>query len=512
MELSGLLDGVDILDVSGSIAGDVSGLCYDSRKCEEGSLFVAISGARFDGHDFIYDAVEKGARCVVYDKGGIPDLPSTVCIRVGESRTALARLGKNFYGNPSHNICLIGVTGTNGKTTVTYLLESILRSAGFPVGVIGTVNYRHGDTVFQASHTTPESVDLQQILREMADTGVTHVVMEVSSHAIDLKRIYGCEYDVGIFTNLSQEHLDYHRTMDEYFLVKKRFFDDLVVGHTAVVNGDDPWGTRLIREQTPVVTFGMEGVSDVFPADVVLSIDSIDAKIRGFGGEFSVSSTLVGRFNLSNILAAAATALSLGVSQEDIRSGIEALKAVPGRLERVSGPGDPVVFVDYAHTGDALEKVLETLSEFRKGRIITVFGCGGDRDRTKRPDMGRIAAALSDLTIITSDNPRTEDPLGIIDEIEEGIKDISDRYFPEEITGGFTGKGYAIIADRRAAINLAISIAEDSDIVLVAGKGHENYQIVGTRRLHFDDRVVVREALSSRRAGGISWKRKHLPY
>lgn len=504
MNFSGLLNGVDILDVSGDISGDASGLCYDSRECEEGSVFIAISGAQFDGHDFIRDAVKRGARYIVYDKDGVPAVPGAACIRVRESRLALAGLAKNFYRNPSRSICLIGATGTNGKTTVTYLLESILSAAGCSVGVIGTVNYRYGGMVFPAPHTTPESPDLQRMLREMADAGVTHVAMEVSSHAIDLKRIYGCEYDLGIFTNLSREHLDYHRTMEEYFLVKKRFFDDVIDGRPAVVNADDPWGARLREEiRTPVVTFGVGGEADVAPADVVLSIDGIDARIRMTGTEFSMSSPLAGRFNLSNILAAAAAALSLGIPQEDIRSGIGALDIVPGRLERVSGPGEPVVFVDYAHTGDALEKVLETLLEFKKRRIITVFGCGGDRDRTKRPGMGRIAAALSDLAIITSDNPRTEDPLAIIDEVEGGIGAGSARYAPEDITGGRAGKGYTIVADRRSAIALAVSIADDSDIVLVAGKGHEDYQIVGTRRLPFDDRVVVREALSTRSAGGV---------
>jgi UDP-N-acetylmuramoyl-L-alanyl-D-glutamate--2,6-diaminopimelate ligase len=342
------------------------------------------------------------------------------------------------------------------------------------------------------------------MLREMVDAGVTHVVMEVSSHAIDLKRIYGCEYDLGVFTNLSREHLDYHRTMEEYFLVKKRFFEDVICGRPAVVNVDDPWGARLHGEvPSPAVTFGVDGPRDVSAVDVVLSIEGIDARIRGIGGEFTISSPLAGRFNLSNILAATAAALSLGIPQGHVRSGIGALDVVPGRLERVSKPGEPMVFVDYAHTGDAMEKVLETLSEFRKRRIITVFGCGGDRDRTKRPGMGRIAAALSDLVIITSDNPRTEDPLGIIDKIEGGIGTGSPRYVPEDITGGFMGKGYTIVADRREAIGLAVSVADDSDIVLVAGKGHEDYQIVGGQRFPFDDRVVVREALSTRRAGEV---------
>ncbi|MBW2650464.1 MAG: UDP-N-acetylmuramoyl-L-alanyl-D-glutamate--2,6-diaminopimelate ligase, partial [Deltaproteobacteria bacterium] len=403
MKLSHLLKGIDVLGALGDISGDASDICYDSRRCGEGSLFVAIAGVELDGHDFVRDAVKRGAKYVVYDdEENISTPPGVVSIRVKNSRRALGRLGKNFHGNPSRDICLIGVTGTNGKTTIAYLLESILKSAGFHTGVTGTVNYRYGGNIFPALHTTPESLDLHRILREMVDAGVTHVVMEVSSHAIDLKRIYECEYDIGIFTNLSREHLDYHHTMEEYFLVKKRFFTDVIGGRVTVVNCDDPWGARLLDEiKTPVVTFGMGRLCDVSSTDVVISIDGINAKIRGPSGEFTVSSAMVGKFNLYNILAAAATAMSLGIPEEYIRSGIGALDAVPGRLEKVSKHGEPAVFVDYAHTGDALEKVLENLSDFKKGRIITVFGCGGDRDRTKRPVMGKIAARLSDLAIIT---------------------------------------------------------------------------------------------------------------
>ena len=504
MKLSHLLKGINVLGASGDISGSVSDICYDSRRCGKGSLFVAIAGAQFNGHGFVHDAVKRGAGYVVYDEGNFSTPPGAISIRVKNSRLALGMLGKNFYGNPSRDICLIGVTGTNGKTTVAYLIESILKSAGFRTGVTGTVNYRYGGNIFPALHTTPESLDLHRMLREMVDAGVTHVVMEVSSHAIDLKRIYGCEYDIGIFTNLSREHLDYHHTMEEYFLVKKRFFTDVIGESMAVVNCDDPWGARLIDEiKTPVITFGMGRSCDVLPTDVAISIDGINAKIKEPGRAFPVSSAMVGKFNLYNILAAAATAMSLRIPEEYIRSGIGALDAVPGRLERVSGPGEPAVFVDYAHTGDALEKVLENLSDFKKGKIITVFGCGGDRDRTKRPVMGEIAAMLSDLAIITSDNPRTEDPSRIMDEIEMGIDTDSTRYSPEDIINGFSEKGYTVIADRRNAIDLAISVAGKSDIVLVAGKGHEDYQIMGTEKFPFDDRVVVREALSGRRSGGI---------
>jgi len=504
MKLSRLLRGVDVLGISGDVSGNASDICYDSRKCRERSVFVAIAGADFNGHDFVRDAVKKGAGYIVHDEGNIPTEPGAAFIRVKDSRLALGRLGKNFYGNPSRDVCLIGITGTNGKTTVAYFLESILKAAGFCTGVTGTVNYRYGGNLFPASHTTPESLDLHKMLREMVDVGVTHVVMEVSSHAIDLKRIYGFEYDIGIFTNLSQEHLDYHHTMEEYFLVKKSFFTDVPGGRVAVINGDDPWGVRLLGEiKTPSVTFGVGELCDVSATDFTLSMGGINANIKGLDGVFSVSSAMVGKFNLYNILAAAATAMSLGIPEEHIRSGIGALETVPGRLERVSKLGESAVFVDYAHTGDALKKVLENLSDFKEGRIITVFGCGGDRDRTKRPVMGKIAATLSDLAIITSDNPRTEDPSKILDEIEMGIGTDSNRYLPEDMINGFNEKGYMVIADRRAAIDLAVSIAGKSDIVLVAGKGHEDYQIVGTRKFPFDDRMVVREAISGRRSKGM---------
>ena len=326
-QISDLLEGVDTLEIQGDVSGEASGLFYDSRKCEEGSLFVAVSGARFDGHDFVPEAVKRGARYVVCDREAVPrSLPAT-CIRVRDSRLALAILARNFYGDPSRDICLIGVTGTNGKTTITFLLESILTAAGCSVGVLGTVNYRYAGRIFPALHTTPESLDLQKMLREMVDAGVTHVVMEVSSHAIDLKRVYGCSYDVGVFTNLSSEHLDYHRTMGDYFRVKKRFFDDVIREHPAVVNGDNPWGLRLFSEiRSPVVTFGFDGSWDVSPADASLSPDGIDAKIRHSGGEFAISSPLTGRFNLSNILASSAAAMSIGIGTEDIRAGIKALE------------------------------------------------------------------------------------------------------------------------------------------------------------------------------------------
>jgi UDP-N-acetylmuramoyl-L-alanyl-D-glutamate--2,6-diaminopimelate ligase len=462
---------------------------------------VAVPGLKRNGHDFIGEAVKKGAESIVYQTDIAP-VEGVASVRVQDSRLAMGMLGRNFYRNPSGAICLIGITGTNGKTTVTYLLESILDEAGYNTGVIGTINYRYGGRVFQSPNTTPESIDLQKTLREMVDCGVTHVVMEVSSHAIDLKRVDACEYTMGIFTNLSSEHLDYHGTIDNYFLVKKRFFQELVKGKK-IINGDDPWGVKMIENKGPgTIIFGMENPCDVSAFDCTLSMDGIITKIRASGREFELTSPLIGRFNVLNILAAVAAALALDISVENIAAGIEKVKNIPGRLERVSNFADPSIFVDYAHTHDALEKVLENLSEFKKGRIITVFGCGGDRDQTKRAPMGSVAAKLSDIAIITSDNPRTEDPLEIIDQIEKGIDRGSLKKFSSgDVHGNQQEKGYAIIPDRRKAIERAISIADAADIVLIAGKGHEDYQILGTGRIDFDDRIVAREILAGLRVG-----------
>ncbi|MBN2569257.1 MAG: UDP-N-acetylmuramoyl-L-alanyl-D-glutamate--2,6-diaminopimelate ligase [Deltaproteobacteria bacterium] len=504
MKVSTLIEGVDILEAKGDTLLDVSALCYDSRLCKGGSLFVAVSGLTSDGHEFIDEAVQKGATCVVYEKG-IISVEGVTSVKVRDSRLAMGQLGRNFFCNPSGDMFLIGVTGTNGKTTVTYILESVLREAGLAVGVIGTINYRYGGQVFQSLNTTPDSIDLQRILREMADAGITHVIMEVSSHAIDLKRVDSCEFDMGIFTNLTSEHLDYHGSIENYFLVKRRFFRELMNGGKKIINGDDPWGMRIIEEEGPgAVTFGIDTTEgyDVVAVDFALSMEGIRAKIKTSNEEFYVTSSMIGKYNLANILTSIAAAFSMNIRKEHITAGIEKVKNIPGRLERVNDPGEPSVFVDYAHTEDALRRTLENLADLKEGKIITVFGCGGDRDRTKRVPMGKIAIKLSDVAIITSDNPRTEDPLVIIDEIMRGIRDNTvESYNPTQVYRTQNGREFAAIADRREAIEKAVSMADPSDIVLIAGKGHEDYQILGTRRIPFDDRIVAREALARRRAG-----------
>ncbi len=500
------MKGIDTLGIEGDPDGEVRSVCYNSGQCEPGSLFIAIPGIRTDGHRFVEDAIARGARFIVHERDFAPPMGVT-SIRVRDSRPVLGRLGANFFDHPSAALCLIAVVGTNGKTTITYLLEAILRAAGHSVGVIGTVDYRYGEHHVPAPNTTPESFEMQRILREMADHGVTHVVSEVSSHAIDLHRVDDCAFDLGIFTNLTQDHLDYHTTMENYFQAKRRFFTEVLPRggkdrpRPMIVNLDDPWGQQLFREVAGGrITYGLDNPSDVTAAPFRLSLDGIAATIHLEKEKIDLVSRLMGRFNLYNILAAAAAARAVGIPKEAIRDGIGALLQVPGRLEKVNAAGQPAVFVDYAHTDDALRRVLQNLSGFRAmesvrpGRLIAVFGCGGDRDRGKRPLMGEAATSLSDLTIVTSDNPRTEDPLEIIREIEAGIH--TPKFADSEEWERHPGQpGYVVLPDRREAIRAAIAAAKAGDIVLIAGKGHEDYQIIGTRKFSFDDRVQAREAL-----------------
>jgi len=506
MNLSNLMEGIDILEIAGPTDSTVmvTSVCYNSGLCTPDSLFVAVRGFKSDGHDYIDDAVHRGARVIVCEEE-VTVSPEITVVRVGNGRRALGLLAKNFYADPSRSLIAVGVIGTNGKTTVTYILESIFQAAGFSCGILGTVNYRYPGLIMEAPNTTPESLELQRILREMVDHGVTHVVAEVSSHAVDLRRIDDCDFDFGIFTNLTQDHLDYHKTMENYYQAKKRFFSEVLPAgkkqrrYAMAVNADDPWGKRLIRETGDVsrsLTFGIEQDADIRASFFDLSLDGIKAEIAVGSVSFDIASTLIGKFNLYNVLAAVSAAVALRIPVEAIRRGVRNMTAVPGRLEKVSGSNQPEVFVDYAHTDDALRRVLQSLSPFKQGRIITVFGCGGDRDRGKRPLMGKVVTNYSDLTILTSDNPRSEDPLTIIRDIEVGInKQSIPEGSSEELSRGMTGRGYVVIPDRREAIEAAIRSARPSDIVLIAGKGHEDYQIIGAKRLYFDDRVVAKEIL-----------------
>ena len=512
MRLRDVLKNVETLQTEGNLSGDVSSICYDSRRCRENALFVAVPGLKYDGHDYIPEAVAGGAKFIVHERDYTPPTGVTA-VKVPDCRRALGALGKNYFRNPSSDLCLIGVTGTNGKTTTTFLLESILEAAGFRAGVLGTVNYRFNGKVLPAPNTTPESFEMQKILRTMADEGITHVIAEVSSHALDLRRVDDCAFDMGIFTNLSQDHLDYHSTMETYFQAKKRFFSEVLPGSPKrprfmIVNGDDPWGQRLQKEAGNDLfsrTYGIENRSDMTADPITLSLKGIKTELHTDQTSFAVLSPLIGKFNLYNIMAAAMAAVSLNIPEKIIRKGITKLRKVPGRLEKISKSNEPTVFVDYAHTDDALRRVLQNLSAFRERKIITVFGCGGDRDRGKRPLMGRAAVTLSDIAIVTSDNPRTENPLAIISEIEEGIRDLAvKKFLPEELKGNINEKGYTVIPDRKKAIVEAVALADSSDIVLIAGKGHENYQIIGTTRIPFDDRKLARKALKDKRPEGLN--------
>lgn len=496
MELIDLFNNISVLDMKGNRRGDVTFLSHDSRTVTPGSLFIAIEGLKQDGHVHVPEALARGARYVVHDRD-LPYREGVTYIRVADSRSALGPLARNFYGDPSGRLSLIGVTGTNGKTTVCRLLESILSEAGHSVGVLGTINYRYAGTVLPASHTTPEPLELQRILRDMADSGITHVVMEVSSHALALRRVDQCRFDVGVFTNFSQDHLDYHGTMSDYFQAKRRFFTELLKDSSIVLNADDPSVSSLIGEISKrVITFGIEGAADAAVDNYRLTLDGIEATAHLKEQSFIIASRLLGRHNLSNILAAIAAASVFEVPHHAAAAGIAAVKGVRGRLERVDNNRSLSLFVDYAHTEDALRKVLAILGEFRDGRIITVFGCGGDRDRLKRPLMGRTATELSDMTIVTSDNPRMENPLSIISEIEEGIdKTAVKKVLPVDIGPTETGI-YTVIPDRRSAITAAIRAATPRDIILIAGKGHEDCQIVGTLRFPFDDRAVAEAAMA----------------
>lgn len=495
MTFASLLEKLVGFDLHGDPAVEICSLTCDSRRVRPGSLFFALRGTASDGHQFIGAAVAAGAVAVVLEDAAFA--PAGVpWIRTADGRSAMGRLAAAFNGDPTLSLPLVGITGTNGKTTTTYLIEAIMAAADLPAAVLGTISYRFGTTNLAASHTTPESTELQTAFRELKDAGAQAFVMEVSSHALEQKRVDGCHFDVGIFSNLTRDHLDYHGSMDSYLAAKLRLFSELLrpsqekPRRRAVINMDDPYGEKIANQcACPVVTFGINGTCDVRPVNLISSVNGISGTIITPAGEFAFASCLLGRFNLSNILAAAAAGVALELPLHAIKAGIENHATVPGRLERVANNRGVICLVDYAHTGDALENVLATLKEIATGRIITLFGCGGDRDRGKRPIMGRIAAGMSDLAVVTSDNPRTEEPFSILEQIKSGITGLNMReYLPEELENGFAQKGFTVIENRREAIRQAIRLARSGDIVLLAGKGHEDYQIIGTTRHHFDDR------------------------
>ena len=501
MTLSQLLNGVPEHDLHGDGSVTITGLACDSRRVTAGTLFFALRGATADGHRFIPAAVNAGAAAVVLeDPACAPhDIP---WVRVEDGRAAMAQMAAEFNGNPTLTLPLIGITGTNGKTTTTYLIEAILAAAGMPAAVLGSISYRFGETRIEASHTTPESTELQAAFRQLAEAGARAFVMEVSSHALEQKRVDGCHFDVGIFSNLTRDHLDYHVTMESYLKSKQRLFSELLrptgqkQRRRAAVNMDDPYGPVIAGEVAcPVITYGIEFQGDVRAVDVSSTVAGLRGVLVTPKGTTPFTSRLVGRFNLSNILAAASAGIALDLPLNAITAGIEEHATVPGRMERVENTRGITILVDYAHTGDALENVLSTLKELAAARIITVFGCGGDRDPGKRPIMGRIAAQMSNLAVVTSDNPRTEDPRAILAQVREGITGLGIREYEQgELGSSFDENGFVMQENRREAIRLAIRLARPGDIVLLAGKGHEDYQIIGTTKFHFDDREEAAQA------------------
>jgi len=499
MKLGFLLEGLSILEMRGRKDIEVRGLTNDSRAVQEDYLFVAVRGHEEDGHRYLARAVEGGARAVVVEQAEKEFGDATV-IRVPDTRVALPELAARFYGYPTTDMRLIGITGTNGKTTTSYLLESVWREAGIRVGLIGTISYRFGGKSFEAPLTTPDPLELMRIIREMKDAGITDIIMEVSSHSLDQGRTMGFRWSRALFTNFSRDHLDYHSTMAEYFQAKSRLFTSLGGDQgkeraQAIINMDDPKG-RILEKMTtmPVVSYGLGEDCMVRAVDIELAVNGVRFSLVTPVGSVPITSSLLGLINVYNILGAAATAYSLDRELEVVARGIEGLASVPGRLQPVQNRKGLSVFVDYAHSPDALEKALQTLKPFVQGRLITVFGCGGDRDKGKRPEMGKLAGELSDLVIVTSDNPRKENPAQIASEIEQGVRDAGLGRIEQNPSGN--ERGYRIVLDRRTAIQNAISTATDKDVVVIAGKGHERYQIIGNRRVRFDDIEEVERAAS----------------
>ncbi|MBI2220676.1 MAG: UDP-N-acetylmuramoyl-L-alanyl-D-glutamate--2,6-diaminopimelate ligase [Acidobacteria bacterium] len=472
---------------------EVSAIGYDSRRAQPASVFIAMRGERADGASFAPQAVARGAMAVIAETPN-PDLP-VAWIVVADARQAIAELAAAFFDRPSEAMQVVGITGTNGKTTTSYLLQSIFEAAGVKCGRIGTVGYSVAGEERAAPHTTPEAPDIQAMLREMVNAGSGACAMEVSSHALALRRVDAMRFAAAIFTNLTRDHLDFHENMDAYFEAKRRLFEMLPPGSVASINADDARAAALVEVSPRPVTYAVDRPADVTPGPIDMSIEGLAFEIRTPRGLLRVRSRLVGRPNVYNILSAVAVSVALDLPFDALERGVEALEHVPGRFQVVSGEGDDVrVVIDYAHTDDALRNLLETARPLAAARVITVFGCGGDRDRTKRPLMGAVAARLSDVVILTSDNPRSEDPDRIIDEIQRGIPAGSQKSTakrPQVLT----------IVDRRAAIDRAVKDARAGDLVLIAGKGHERTQTVGTRVLPFDDVEVARGALARRRAG-----------
>lgn len=501
MTLQELLHSFDVVDASGDLQTEIISITEDSRAAGPGAVFVAIQGTQLDGHQFVNQAFAQGAAAVVVEDACFQDtivehaLAGSSLIRVKDSRKTLGLMASQLYDNPSYRLKMIGVTGTNGKTTVTHLAKALLETQGHQVGLLGTVGYVVGKEHRAASHTTPAPVQLQEMLGEMVRVGSDVGVLEVSSHALELDRVAGCEFDIVVFTNLTQDHLDFHQTMERYFQSKLHLFTDYVAGgqksgpKRALVNADDPWAPSILQQcPIPVWTFGIHSPADIQAENVQLGMDGTQCTVNTPLGSLTITSQLVGEHNVSNMLAAIGIGLEMGMSPASIEQAVTSVTNVSGRFERIQEGQDFTVVVDYAHTDDALQRLLEAGQTIKQGRIITVFGCGGDRDPGKRSKMGQVAVKKSDLVIVTSDNPRTEDPQAILADIQKGIEAL-----PSEERCSFQ-----VIPDRAEAIQAAINTACSRDMVFIAGKGHEDYQILGTQKVHFDDREEAQKSIRLR--------------
>lgn len=487
-KLTEVFEGVGATLPADGACKEILQITCDSRKVEPGALFFALHGAKADGNAFIEDAIKRGAVAVASETQPSGAFPAGVAwIQVREERKALAITAANFFGHPANALQLVAVTGTNGKTTATSVIDAIVKSSGAKTGLFGTIAYHTPLGDYPAPNTTPESVDLQGFFGEIRDAGGKFAVLEASSHSLAMDRLWGCHFQAAVFTNLTREHMDYHKTFEDYFAAKKRLFEGTGGGapEVAVLNSDDEFGKRLAGLAKNTVTYGLEADADITTKKFQLTFDGLTFSAQTPNGKVHVVSSLVGRINVYNLLAAIGAAQALGLSNEVIENGIRSLESVSGRFQRIDLGQPFLVIVDYAHTDDALENLIRTARELNpKGRVITLFGCGGLKDRTKRPVMGEVTGRLSDLTILSSDNPRTEDPLKIISDIIVGLQKTNGKYLIEP--------------DREKAIGIAMDEARSGDIVLLAGKGHEDYQILADRTFEFDDRDMARRALRER--------------
>ena len=487
MKLQELLRGTEISGLTGPVDAEVRSIAYDSRRVTPGALFFALHGEKLEGVKFVEDALRRGAIVVASQSARPANITKDVAwieLPVGSDRRGLAAVAANFYGHPTAALKLVGVTGTNGKTTTAHLVDSIVRAAGFTSGLIGTTGYRTPKGSRTALNTTPESLDLQQMFAEIRDAGGTHVSLEASSHALAMDRLWGCHFTAAIFTNLTRDHLDYHKTLEEYFAAKRRLFEGTGAGapDAGIVNADDPYSAQLRGLARRTLAYGLKNGADLTAQKFALSFEGLEFTALTPAGNIEVRSRLVGRINVYNILAAIGAGIALDIPRAKIEEGIASLKLVPGRFEHIDEGQPFVVAVDYAHTDDALRNLIATARELsHAGRIITVFGAGGERDRTKRPLMGEAAGSLSDLVVLTSDNPRGEDPIRIINDVVVGLQKANAKYRVEP--------------DREQALAIALDEAGPGDIVLLAGKGHETYQVLRDQTIDFDDREKAREIL-----------------